>query len=88
MKGGSWASFQAAAELPDREEEKLESRLSSYSTITEQLVTRAEYDRLWAACRCALAALTQHARHATYSADIALAMLVLHEAIGEDGERS
>jgi len=46
MKSGSWASFQAAAEPPDREEEELESQLSSYPTTTERLITRAEIERL------------------------------------------
>jgi len=59
-----------------------------YPEMQEISVSRAEIERLLAACRCALAALTQHARHATYSADIALAMLMLREAVSENREWS
>jgi len=55
----------------------------TYPEMQEISVTRAEIERLRAACRCALAALTQPA---TYPADIALAVRVLREAVGEDGE--
>jgi len=57
--------------------------MTTYPATPERLVTRAEIERLRAACRCALAALTQPA---TYPADIALAARVLREAIGEDVE--
>ena len=54
-----------------------------YPEMQEISVSRAEIEWLRAACRCALAALTQNA---TYSADVALAVLVLREAVSEESE--
>jgi len=55
----------------------------TYPEIQEISVSRAEIEWLRAVCRCALAAPTQPA---TYPADVALAVRVLREAIGEDVE--
>lgn len=53
--------------------------MTTYPATPEGAITRAEIERLRAACWCAFAALSQNQM---YPADVSLALRVLGEAIG------